>query len=112
MKLYSESVVKKLQSDYEQAGGEVITFDDDVFHSGVTVMKADGYKTAIIKQHAIWNRLQNDIKGYGYNIRFYNRTPKKYARALEIWKRGAAAFAEHQRPNWAFWGAMDKALSN
>ena len=110
MKLYTEQAVNDLAHAYEEAGGTVTAIKTSVFNSGVIVMEAHGYKTAIINTRAIWNRLENDLKGYAYTVRRYNSTPKKYARALEIFNNGAEAYANEPRPEWAWMGALTKAL--
>lgn len=76
-RLYTSSAVQELADKYAQVGGEVFEVEEGTLGWGLTVMMADGYKTAIVKEVPLnaWSS--------AHTVRMYNKTPKKYLEAIE-----------------------------
>ena len=76
MKLYRLKEIDKLIEHYEQNGGECTEIKEGVLGYGVTVLTAEGLKTAVISE-----RYLNECSS-GHSVRLYNKTPKKYEMAV------------------------------
>ena len=76
MKLYSCKAVEDLINRYENKGGAVHVLQWGVLGYGLTVCTGEGLKTAVITEIPL-NEWQS-----AHKIRFYNKTPKKYAASI------------------------------
>ena len=76
-RLYTSSAVQELANKYAEVGGEVFEIEEGVLGWGLTVMMAEGYKTAVVKEVPLsaWSS--------AHTVRMYNRTPRKYLEAID-----------------------------
>lgn len=73
--MYTLQAIDNLMSHYIAKGGEVITIKEGSLGYGTTLLKAEGLKTAVIKEKHLneWSS--------GHTVRLYNVTPKIYQNA-------------------------------
>lgn len=78
-KLYTSDAVEQLARMYCERDGEVITVEEGTLGWGLTVMRAQGCKTAIVKEVPLneWSS--------AHTIRLYNKCPKKYEQMVVDW---------------------------
>ena len=72
MKHYSLSSCEQLISEYLELGGSVEVIEEGCLGLGTVVCKAEGYKTAVIREIYLNEWSSTHI------VRMYNKTPKKY----------------------------------
>jgi len=72
-KLYSLSAIDNLISKYIEQGGEMETIKEGSLGCGIAMLSGEGLKTCIITE-----RYFNDSSS-GHSVRFYNKTPAKFA---------------------------------
>lgn len=77
MAYYTQEAVDNLFNSYEKCDN-FMAYQIDGGLLDNYILMADGYKTAIIKEEYL-----NDWSSC-YNIRMYNKTPKKYEKVIEL----------------------------
>lgn len=77
MKLYSYTKAVEIMNRYAELNGDIHILDEGCLVYGLVVCEGEGLKTAVIKEVYLnpWSS--------GQSIRFYNKTPKKYAKMIE-----------------------------
>lgn len=78
MTTYTLKSVENLIERYINKGGEVVTLSCGVLGYGTTLLIGKGLKTIVITERYVsdWSST--------HTIRKYNKTPKKYLKALEL----------------------------